>query len=243
MNRKERRAAMRTANNHNSNTQISSAAAAPKPTPTPAKAASDAQFAANRANAQFSTGPKTETGKRTSSCNAVKTALTGMTVLLPTDNVADYQQLAQNFIALHQPVGFEEELLVQSLIDTEWRLLRIPSQEAGVYALGRVELADTVPAHLLESAIYLKYERNLKNLRMHENRLRRYRENDLKSLKELQSARREQEAAQQKAAPQQQPAQPPPPQAAHPEPEIGFVFVAPETPVEIAAEPPLTNAA
>jgi hypothetical protein len=38
---------------------------------------SEAQLAANRANAQLSTGPRTEIGKRLSSVNAVKTGLTG----------------------------------------------------------------------------------------------------------------------------------------------------------------------
>jgi hypothetical protein len=41
---------------------------------------SEAQFSANRANAQLSTGPRTEAGKRIASLNAVKTDLTGRTV-------------------------------------------------------------------------------------------------------------------------------------------------------------------
>jgi hypothetical protein len=48
---------------------------------------SEAQLAANnRANAQLSTGPRTEAGKRIASLKAVKTALAGRTVLLPTDD-------------------------------------------------------------------------------------------------------------------------------------------------------------
>ena len=55
--------------------------------------ASEAQLAANRANAQFSSGPKTEQGKLVSSHNALKTGLTGRTIVLPTDDVAAYQTL------------------------------------------------------------------------------------------------------------------------------------------------------
>jgi hypothetical protein len=46
---------------------------------------SDAQLAANRANAQHSTGPTSAAGKAKVSLNAVKTGLTGRTVLLSSE--------------------------------------------------------------------------------------------------------------------------------------------------------------
>ncbi len=49
----------------------------------PTQTVSDAQLAANRANAQLSTGPRSQTGLTASALNAVKTGLTGRTVLLP----------------------------------------------------------------------------------------------------------------------------------------------------------------
>jgi hypothetical protein len=198
------------------------------PVAEPVPTVSAAQLAANRSNSRLSTGPKTEAGKAKVSHNAVKTALTGQTILLPTDDIAEYEKLGQIFIAHYKPVTFEEESLVQSLIDAEWRLRRIPALEAGIFAVGRRDLADSVPAHLLEVEVYLKYERNLKNLYLQENRLRRNREKDLKALKEIQAARLEKEALlrklqQQKEKQQSQPAQPP-----SPEPKIGFEFEAPE---------------
>ncbi|MBV8808776.1 MAG: hypothetical protein JO033_08885 [Acidobacteriaceae bacterium] len=48
--------------------------------------ATDAQIKANRENAKLSTGSKTESGKAKSSLNAVKTGLTGRTVLLSGDD-------------------------------------------------------------------------------------------------------------------------------------------------------------
>ena len=51
---------------------------------------SEAQIKANRANAQNSSGPKSPEGKAKSSLNAVKTGLTGRTVLLPGDDAAAY---------------------------------------------------------------------------------------------------------------------------------------------------------
>jgi hypothetical protein len=232
MNRQERRAlalaarkAERKAGFPNPTTESAEITPEPQPVavPAPKPQISQAQLSANKNNAQHSTGPKTEAGKRASSCNAVKTALTGMTILLPTDDVAAYEKLGQKLIAQHQPANYAEELLVQSLIDTEWRLRRIPSLESGIYEIGRRELADTVPAHLLETQISFTYERQLKNLRLHENRLRRYRENDLKALKELQAARKDQEEKEAAAQPK------------HAEPKLqpkqetnGFVFAAPE---------------
>ena len=41
----------------------------------------EAQLVANRANAQFSTGPRTEKGKRRSSLNAFRYGLTGQIVI------------------------------------------------------------------------------------------------------------------------------------------------------------------
>src|SRR2546429_9839212 len=101
-----------------------------------------AQIAANRANAQLSSGPKTETGRAKSSLNAVKTGLTGRTVLLPEDDAALYQTHVSESMKSYEPAGDDERNLVQSLADTTWRLLRIPSLEMGIYAVGRLEFSD-----------------------------------------------------------------------------------------------------
>ncbi len=158
--------------------------------------ATNAQLNANRANAQLSTGPTSDTGKAISSKNAVKTGLTGRTVLLPTEDAALYQSHLAGLRDLYKPAGEAELNLVQSLADTEWRLQRIPSLEAGIYALGRLELANLFPdeeesvrKQLIEAKIFLTYQRQLNNLSIQENRLRRQKEKDLAALKELQDAR------------------------------------------------------
>jgi len=121
-----------------------------------------AQIAANHKNAQLSTGPSSETGKAKSSLNAVKTGLTGRTVLLPGDDAALYEAHVSEFIQRLQPAADDERNLVQSLADTEWRLLRIPSLEMGIYALGRLEVAELFPneaddvrRHLIEAKVFL----------------------------------------------------------------------------------------
>jgi hypothetical protein len=168
---------------------------------------SDARLASNRANAQLSTGPTSPEGKATCSLNAVKTGLTGRTVLLPGDDAALYETHVSNFMKRHQPANDEEHNLVQSLADTEWRLLRIPSLEMGIYAVGRLEFANLFddqdvalrPA-LIEAETFLAYQRQLNNLSIQESRLRRQREKDTAALKQLQSERHARETAQPRAA-------------------------------------------
>jgi hypothetical protein len=158
-----------------------------------------AQIAANQKNAQLSTGPTSEAGKANSSMNAVKTGLTGRTVLLPTEDAVLYEAHVSEFMKSRAPVGDDERNLVQSLADTEWRLLRIPALEMGVYAVGRLEFAELFanedPAarkHLIEAKVFLAYQRQLNNLSIQESRLRRQREKDTAALRELQQERQRQ---------------------------------------------------
>jgi hypothetical protein len=161
-----------------------------------------AQIAANQKNSQLSTGPTSEAGKAKSSLNAVKSGLTGRTVLLPSDEAALYEAHLAQFIEHYSPAGDEESKLVQSLADTEWRLLRIPALEMGIYAVGRLEFADLFPhqaeavrKHLIEAQVFLTYQRQLNNLSVQENRLRRQRDKDTAALRELQEQRKQQTKA------------------------------------------------
>jgi hypothetical protein len=52
------------------------------------------QIEANRRNAQQSTGPRSEAGKRTSSLNALRHGLTSRMVVLPTEDLAAYQRFS-----------------------------------------------------------------------------------------------------------------------------------------------------
>lgn len=169
---------------------------------------SAAKLAANQHNAQLSTGPTSEAGKGKSSLNAVKTGLTGQTVLLPGDDAAAYQAHIAQYNQHLLPVGEQEQHLVQSLADTSWRLLRIPALEMGIYALGRLEFAGLFPnedpavrEQLIQAHVFIAYQRQLNNLSIQENRLLRRREKDNAALRELQDKRkRETKARLDKAA-------------------------------------------
>jgi hypothetical protein len=148
--------------------------------------ASPNQIAANRANAQLSTGPTSSEGKLKISHNAVKTGLTGRTVLLPSDDIAAYQAHVQRVFNEYGPESDEEKRLAHCIADTLWRLERIPVLEAGIYAIGRCELAaqfadesdESVRKAMIEAQIFLAYRRDFNNLSIQENRLRRLYEKD-----------------------------------------------------------------
>ena len=142
--------------------------------------ASPNQLAANRINAQLSTGPTSSEGKAKVSHNALKTGLTGRTVLLPSD-VTAYQAHVERIFQQFAPEGEEEKRLTHSLADTLWRLDRIPSLEAGIYAVARRELAaefadeedETVRKAMIEAQVFLTYRHDLNNLSIQEAHLRR----------------------------------------------------------------------
>jgi hypothetical protein len=153
---------------------------------------SQAQIAANRTNAALSTGPVTEAGKAKSSHNAVKTGLTGRTILLPDDDREIYLKHVARFFTKYQPVTDDEKALTQSVADTEWRLVRIPALESGIYANGRSLLAAAFPeesdpavrAARMEAQVFQDCRKDLSNLALQEQRLRRMRDADLAELKD-----------------------------------------------------------
>jgi len=159
--------------------------------------ATPSQVEANRANAQFSTGPSSPEGKLKISHNALKTGLTGRTILLPSDDVAAYENFTAITYNKFQPATDEEKLLVQSIVDTEWRLLRIPTLESGLYALGRNELAAECAhepnaqsrAAALDALIYRAYRKDFSNLALQENRLNRQLAKHTAELAQLQADR------------------------------------------------------
>ena len=162
---------------------------------------SPAQLAANRANSQLSTGPRTAEGKAKSSLNAVRTGLTGRAILLSAAEGDAYELHVARFACDLNPIGDREAELVQSLADTQWRLNRIPILEAGIYAARRLEYADlfleeadeNIRALLLQTYIWETNRRIFNNLSLQESRLRRNYAKDLAELQSLQQRRKDEE--------------------------------------------------
>jgi hypothetical protein len=80
--------------------------------------------AANAANAQLSTGPRTPEGKERSKRNSLRHGLATDAVLMPWEDKAAYEVLLQDYTALYRPCGEVECELLQRVVDCFWRLLR-----------------------------------------------------------------------------------------------------------------------
>ena len=157
---------------------------------------SPAQLAANRANAQLSTGPRTEAGRARSSQNAVKSALTGRTVLLPTDDRDEYARFLADFQQQLKPVGPLECELVQIIVDCHWRLRRIQELEFALYAHGHEQFEPVFqdcPESERRSRIllqtHLTYEKQFRNPHIQEARIDRKRAKAVADLDRLQAER------------------------------------------------------
>jgi len=159
---------------------------------------SDAQLAANRANARLSHGAVTDAGREASSRNATTHGLTSQHALVAGDDKESYQKLVASHFERHAPANDEERELVQLIADSKWRLLKIAPLEAGIYDVGRVEHAEGMftsekdpvrRAGLIDSAITMLYDKHLKNLHLQERRIRNQHTADLAKLKELQTER------------------------------------------------------
>jgi hypothetical protein len=88
---------------------------------------STAKILANRANAQKSTGPQTERGKRMASLNALSSSLHAKTRVLPHED--PYRRLTERLYDELQPRGVIEEELVDHILSDMWRLRRLEYAE------------------------------------------------------------------------------------------------------------------
>ena len=101
------------------------------------------QQAANRRNAQQSTGPITPEGKAASKLNSLKHGLASQTHILPFESQADFDALEQALIDDLQPQGPAELLLVQRFAQKQWLVDRLARTERGwLHALYQKCLAD-----------------------------------------------------------------------------------------------------
>jgi hypothetical protein len=79
-----------------------------------------AQVAANQANAQHSTGPKTAAGKAIVAQNNFRHGFTGAFRVLDWENQEDYRALHLSLKTEHQPATPTEEMLVETMAHSYW---------------------------------------------------------------------------------------------------------------------------
>jgi hypothetical protein len=105
------------------------------------------QRAANRRNAQLSTGPKTPEGKAAVRRNALKHGLTAENAVITAEEVQDFDQLRRKFEDHLQPDGPVEIALVQQIVMAQWRLVRLRYIETGLFNHGVAKNRDYVEEH------------------------------------------------------------------------------------------------
>ena len=114
------------------------------------KRTTSALVAANKANARKSTGPRTELGRSHSSRNAgkhlvyAKVAAHSMKEL--GEDPAEFEKLRESLRCTFQPQDGFEEMLVEDMIVTRWRLGRARRAEMGILAVQQFRLEHCVRA-------------------------------------------------------------------------------------------------
>jgi hypothetical protein len=97
------------------------------------------QLTANQNNAQKSTGPKTPEGRAISKMNAFKHGILSKEVLVRGFKIKESNRelsaLHERFWQELNPVGPMEEMLVDQIVTTHWRLRRALKAESGEIAL------------------------------------------------------------------------------------------------------------
>ena len=140
------------------------------------------QHQANRCNAQYSTGPKSENGKYNSSRNATKHGLFAI-----PQSTAAHDNFTAAIIADLNPANALENQTAQLIAEDHYRLNRIREIETGLFSSG------CDPA-----TIFLQHAKELERLTLYESRISRNIQRNLAQLKSLQTDRKA-ECAQQMA--------------------------------------------
>ena len=91
---------------------------------------SPAAQTANAANAQLSTGPRTEEGKRHSSQNARTHGLTAQHLVIPEEDRAAFQELHAQLLSEAKPEGTLQRIIFEELVHAAWNLRRVHAMEA-----------------------------------------------------------------------------------------------------------------
>ena len=97
--------------------------------------ATPAQLAANRANAQRSTGPRSVEGKSASRFNALKHGADALSPVIPGEDPAEYAELVSEYLHRFAPETPDERYHVQTMIDSDWQKRRLDRLEAECYVI------------------------------------------------------------------------------------------------------------
>ncbi len=157
---------------------------------------SEKQLAANRANAQRSTGPRTEEGKQRSSLNARRHNLTGQVTAMTTEDRIAHEAFSKALISAMAPEGALELQLAQRIATDSWRLNRASAIEDNIFALGLCRHADDnidhpeLQAAFAAARTFTAEAKTIELLTLYEQRINRTLQRNLALLQQLQAARK-----------------------------------------------------
>jgi hypothetical protein len=106
--------------------------------------ASEKQIAANRINAQNSTGPTSDEGKEKTRLNAKRDGITGQVITLSDEDRPIFESLKAELIADLAPKTVMELKLANGIAWDTWRLDHLRAVEMNMYALGTQDAETTV---------------------------------------------------------------------------------------------------
>src|SRR5947209_13510160 len=159
---------------------------------------SDAQLEANRQNAQKSTGPRTEEGKKRCRINATRHGLTGQFHAFSHEDKRAFDQHCEGLMADFSPVTFREKLIAMSIAEDMWRLNRARALENNIFAIGMSgpigHATDTGDpeshAAVCQARVWLQDGKSIQLLALYESRIRRTIEKNEKLLNDIQTERK-----------------------------------------------------
>ena len=108
--------------------------------------ATDAQITANQANAQLSTGPRTELGKARSSQNHLTHGLCSRQFIILPGQQPEFDVLMAELRDATKPLGAMEFDLFTQLAHASWKLRRCRNAEVELHSLSGIEGVDPLLA-------------------------------------------------------------------------------------------------
>src|SRR5205814_5002130 len=114
---------------------------------------SQAQLAANQANAQYSTGPKTAVGKAAAALNNFRHGFAGAFRVLRWESQQEFDALLQGLRDEHQPSTLTETVLVDKMAQSLWLSQRAAVMQRETFHYEEPKCDD--PQQL---ALYLRYQ-------------------------------------------------------------------------------------
>jgi len=118
---------------------------------------SSRKLAANRANAQKSTGPRSAEGKARSSQNSTTHGLFCHAAVLPGENKFDFHGMRTGFMLGFNPQDTVELMLVDRIVLANWKLRRLQESELALNSIDRYEALAAEQSEEDEDEEYLRY--------------------------------------------------------------------------------------